>query len=120
MTKRSILLVLSTSPYRGARFAEALDALLVAAAFDQRCSVLLMDDAVYGLLPGQDGEPLGMRTPGRMLTALPDYEVERIYVCEESLAQRQLSGLVPVIPVERLPLAAQAGLIARHDIVWNG
>lgn len=120
MAPRSILLILSSSPYGGTRFAEALDALLVAAAFDQRCSILLLDDAVYGLLPGQDGAPLGVRTPGRMMTALPDYEIDRVYVCEESLARRHLADLQAVVPVERLPLPAQAELIARHDIVWNG
>lgn len=120
MAQRSILLMLSASPYRGARFAEALDALLVAAAFDQRCSVLLTGDAVFGLLPGQDGAPSGVRTPGRMLTALPDYEVDHIYVCEDSLAHRELLEIVPVVPVERVPLSKQAGLIAGHDVVWNG
>ncbi|MBM4203757.1 MAG: sulfurtransferase TusC [Gammaproteobacteria bacterium] len=119
MKNRSILLMLRTSPYRGVRFGEALDALLVAAAFEQRCTVLLLDDAVFALLPDQHGDVLGRRTAAKLLNALPDYEVERICVCEESLAQRGLINFVDTLSATRLTPAQQTALIAAHDIVWN-
>jgi tRNA 2-thiouridine synthesizing protein C len=119
MKTRSILLMLRSSPYHGVRFAEALDALLVAAAFEQRSSVLLLDDAVFALAPDQDGEILGLRTAARLLRALPDYDVERICVCEASLAERGLTGLDVSLPIIRLTPAQQANLIAEHDIVWS-
>ncbi len=119
MNPKSILLLIRTSPYQGAAFGEALDALLVAAAFEQRCSLMLIDDAVYALLPDQDGVILGVRTPGKMLIALPDYEVENLYVCAQSLAQRHLSDTTTVVSVQHISPHDQAELIARHDVVWS-
>ena len=92
---------------------------MVAAAFDQRCTLLLLDDAVFGLLPGQNGSLLGTRTPGRMLTALPDYEVGRICACADSVRERHLQAITPVVPVTFVPRPEQAALLAGHDVVWN-
>jgi len=111
--------MLRTSPYRGVGFAEALDALLVAAAFEQRCTVLLLDDAVFALLPDQHGDVLGRRTAAKLMKALPDYEVERICVCEQSLADRGLTDFDGTLQATRLTLAQQTALIAAHDVVWS-
>lgn len=119
MPQRRILLILRRPPYQGARFAEALDALLVAAAFDQPCSLLLIEDAVFALLPDQDGSLLGMRTAGKLLTALPDYEVRDICVCSRSLVERNLTDTGTVIPVRRLSPEEQVAFITSHDVVWN-
>jgi len=119
MQARRLLLILRRAPYAGVHFAEALDALLVAAAFEQRCAVLLMDDAVYALLHTQRGDLLGLRNAARMLTALPDYEVEHVYACAESLAARNLAPLDASIDVTALGTAEQAALIRAHDVIWN-
>lgn len=119
MMQRRILLILRRPPYHGVQLAEALDALLVGAAFDQPCAVLLIEDAVFALAPGQDGSLLGMRTAGKLLRALPDYEVKEICACSRSLAERNLTEIEPVVPVRRLSPAEQAEYIAGHDVVWN-
>jgi tRNA 2-thiouridine synthesizing protein C len=119
MQRRKLLLILRRSPFQGVLFAEALDALLVAAAFEQHCSVLLMDDAVFALLPAQDAALLGMRQANRMLLALPDYEINQLAVCAASAAARGIDPQAAGFPVRVLSTAEQAALIRDHDVIWN-
>ena len=87
----SMLFIVTDPPYRNQHFIESLETALVAAVFDQQVSLLLKDDAVWGLLPGQDGGTLGRRTVSKVLAALPEYDVHQLYVCGESLAHRGLA-----------------------------
>ncbi|MEZ5596752.1 MAG: DsrE family protein [Pseudomonadales bacterium] len=119
MATGNVLLLLRRSPYDGAWLAEALDAALVAAAFDQRVAVLFLEDAVFALLPDQHGETLGVRSPGKIVQALADYEIDRVYVCSTSLANRRIRPDSLVISAEPLDTVAQGRLIANHGMVWN-
>ena len=72
----SWLYVLSSSPYGSARFNEAIDALLVAGVFEKPTRVLLIDDAVQVLRDHQNAAHLGAKTPGKVITALPYYDID--------------------------------------------
>jgi len=119
MRELKLLLLLRRAPYDGVYVPEALDAALVAAAFELKVSILLLDDAVFGLLPDQRADLIGRRTVGKLLLALPDYEIERVYVCGDSLSSRGLHAGDTVIPVQVLSAGEQAELFGSHDIVWN-
>ncbi len=119
MKKLKLLLMLRRAPYDGVYVPEALDAALVAAAFEMRVSVLLLDDAVFALLTDQRADLIGRRTVGKLLRALPDYEIETLYVCADSLSSRSLQTSDSIIPVCLLSVGEQAELIGNHDLVWN-
>lgn len=119
MRELKLLLMLRRPPYEGVYVPEAIDAALVAAAFELKVSVLLMDDAVYALLPNQQAEQIGRRTVGKLLLALPDYEINTVYVCADSLSSRGLRLSDTEIPIHALSTSEQAELLCRHDVVWN-
>ncbi len=99
---------------------EMLDAMLVAGVFDQAVSVLFLDDGVYQLLTGQQGQQLGTRDVAKAMTALPTYDVERIFVAAESMTARGLAldDLAP--PAQALDAADVRALIAAQDVVLSG
>ncbi|MEQ9003473.1 MAG: sulfurtransferase complex subunit TusC [Pseudomonadales bacterium] len=118
MAPRRILFLLRQPPYATSHALEALEAVLVAGVFDQAVSVLFADDGVWQLLRDQDGDAVGMRTVGRVATALPRYDVNDIYVCGESLRRLGLSPDDLVLPVTLLDGAGQQALIAgQHAVV---
>ena len=119
MRELKLLLILRRTPYEGVYLPEALDAALVAAAFDLKVTILLLDDAVFALLPDQEGSLIGRRTVGKLLLALPDYEINSVYACADSLSTRGMAANDTVIPVSVLTRGEQTDLISRHDIVWN-
>ena len=118
MTKR-ILFLLRQAPYMSGHAIEALESILVAGVFEQQVSVLFKDDGVWQLIDNQDGAELGTRTVSKVVQALPEYDISKLYVCESSLAQRGLGLSDLVLPVVPVALAAQSELLAKQDAVVN-
>ena len=119
MRELKLLLMLRRPPYEGVYLPEALDAALVAAAFDLKVSVLLVDDAVFALLRDQKADLIGRRTVGKLLLALPDYEINSVYACADSLSIRGLLAADIDVPFSVLNLDEQAELLGSNDVVWN-
>jgi tRNA 2-thiouridine synthesizing protein C len=70
---------------------EALEVVLIGAAFEQDVSLAFIDDGVYQLIKGQDTSAIAMKNFSPTYAALGDYEVNKIYVEKESLMERGLS-----------------------------
>lgn len=79
-------------PYGTIYAQEALDLILTGAAFDQQVSVAFIDDGVYQLTREQKPSILKMKHFTRAFAALRDFEIEQIFVENESLQQRALNA----------------------------
>ncbi len=79
------------APYGTIYAWEALEVILIGAAFEQDVSLAFMDDGVYQLTKGQDTTGIGMKNFSPTYSALGDYEITKIYVDKESLEERGLS-----------------------------
>ena len=113
----NILCVVSRPPYQGSHDLELLEAAMVGAVFDMQVSLLFRDEGVWALLDGQDASPLQQRTFSKVLSALPTYEVESLYVCAESLRERGLASAALCMQVTPLSLAEQQQLMAEQHAV---
>ena len=118
-TPKKILYLLRQAPYATSHALEALESALVAGVFEQDVTVLFKDDGVWQLTSNQAGEALSMRTISKIATALPEYDIESLSVCEQSLKERNLASGDLVLPVKVISLAAQAELIGSMDAVVN-
>ena len=78
------------APYGSVYAIEALDVVLIGAAFEQDVKLVFMDDGVFQLTRGQDPRGIGMKPFSKAYAALGDYGVRQIYVDEQSLKQRGL------------------------------
>lgn len=79
------------APYGTIYAWEALEVVLIGAAFDQDVSVMFVDDGVYQLTKGQDTKAIGMKNFSPTYRTLGDYEVKKIYVDRASLEARGLT-----------------------------
>jgi tRNA 2-thiouridine synthesizing protein C len=79
------------APYGTIYAWEALEVVLIGAAFDQDVSVMFLDDGVYQLTKGQDTKGIGMKNFSPTFRTLGDYEVRHIYVDRASLEVRGLT-----------------------------
>jgi len=114
---KKLLCVISQTPYSSSHDIELLEAAMVGAVFEFSVSVLFRDEGVWALLPDQDGTPIGRRTLGKLLKALPTYEIEDLYVCSESLGRFSLQAEALLGNATTLKLEDQAELIASQDAV---
>ena len=79
------------APYGTIYAWEALEVVLIGAAFDQDVSVVFLDDGVYQLTKGQDTKGIGMKNFSPTFRTLGDYEVKKVYVDRASLEARGLT-----------------------------
>ncbi len=70
---------------------ESLEVVLIGAAFEQDVSLAFLDDGVFQLVKGQDTADIGVKNFSPTYRALGDFEVTKLYVEKESLAERGLS-----------------------------
>ncbi len=83
----SVLIISRHPPYNGGKARAALDAVLAFAAFDRPVNLLLTDAGASQLIKNQHSASLGCKNHARMLSALPLYGVEKVYV-ESGSAKR--------------------------------
>ncbi len=113
------LFILRHSPYQGVKLPESLDMVLTFAAFDQPVRVLLLDDGVFLLKSGQNPQQLGLKPVLPLLEALEFYDVEGLWVEQESLLERGLGFDGLALPAKTIKRSEVAGFIAQADVVVN-
>jgi tRNA 2-thiouridine synthesizing protein C len=117
---KSYLFVLRKPAHSGAYVQEMLDSILTTAAFDQKVSILFLDDGVFQLKSGQHPEKAGMKDTAAIFNALEIYDVEDLYAEVESLQERGLKPGNLCLPVQEFYRRDIAGLMKRFDVVFAG
>ena len=97
-TIKKFLYVNRKAPHGSIFALESLEVVLIGAAFDQDISLAFIDDGVYQLMQNQDTSGIGVKNFSATYKALGDYDVNKIYVEQESLELRGLSkdNLLPL------------------------
>jgi tRNA 2-thiouridine synthesizing protein C len=112
---------------------EALEVVLIGAAFDQDVSIAFTDDGVYQILKGQDTLDTGIKNFSPTFKALGDYDIKKMYVDQESLDERGLTidDLMPLTyededddwaekpAINIVTRAEMADLIDESDVLLN-
>lgn len=118
-TIKKFLYVNRKAPYGTIYALESLEVVLIAAAFEQDVSMAFLDDGVYQLKKGQDTQGIGMKNFSPTYRALEGYDVEKLYVEAESLAERGLSEDDLLVPVEVMGREALAALMDEQDVILS-
>lgn len=111
---------MQTAAYGSYRVQEVLDMVLITAAFDQKVSLFLLDDAVFHLKKNQQGKVLNNKDISAIYRSLKLYDIENIYIEQNSLTALGLSLDDLLIPVTLLTRAEFAKTYTAFDFVING
>lgn len=95
---KKFLYVNRRAPYGTIYALEALEVVLIGAAFEQDVSLAFLDDGVFQIIKGQETKGIGAKNFSPIFKALGDYGVTRLYVETESLSERGLTAddLMPI------------------------
>jgi tRNA 2-thiouridine synthesizing protein C len=104
-------------PYGTVYALEVLEMVLISAAFDQDVHVAFLDDGVYQIKKGQDTKELGHKNFSPTYRALEGYDIEKLYVEQESLDERGLTEADLLVPVEVISRADMARLMGEMDVI---
>lgn len=107
------------APYGTVYALESLEVVLIGAAFDQDVSMVFIDDGIFEIKKGQDTAEIGMKNFSPTYRALEMYDVEKLYVSQESLAERGLTEDDLLVDVEVMPDSQIADLMDEQDVIFT-
>ena len=87
----SVAIVMRKAPYGSVYTAEGFRTIMGIAVFEMDLSVVFMDDGVFALLKDQNPAQFDMKPLGDGFPMLRDFDVEKFYVHDVSLAERGLT-----------------------------
>ena len=90
-TTKKFMYIDRNAPYGTVYGLEGLEVVLIGAAFEQEVSMAFIGDGVYQIMQGQDTSGSDMKNFSPTYKALGDYDVNKLYVEQESLEERGLS-----------------------------
>ena len=130
---KKFLYINRKAPHGSIYALESLEVVLIAAAFEQDVTLAFIDDGVFQLLKNQDTKNIGMKNFSATYRALGDYDVNKIYVEQESMDLRGLSkdDLMPLVwededddwaekdSIQIVSSAQLADIIEQQDVILN-
>ncbi len=87
---KKVMIVVRRAPHGTIYVHEALEVMLIVAAYNMEVSVVFIDDGVYALKKGQDTSGLGTKAFMSAFRTLVDWEVENVYVDKSALEARSM------------------------------
>lgn len=117
---KKFMFVNRKAPYGSIYALEILETVLISAAFDQDVHVAFVDDGVYQIKKGCDTKGVEMKNFSSTYRALEGYDIEKLYVEQESLAERGLAESDLVVDVKVISRAEMAKLMGEMDVLIGG
>lgn len=117
--EKRFLYVNRRAPHGTVYALESLETVLIGAAFDQDVSMLFIDDGVYQLKKQQNPEGIEFKNFAKAFRALEMYDVEKLFVEQESLSERGLSTDDLLVDVEVISRSQTKELIDQQDVVLS-
>jgi tRNA 2-thiouridine synthesizing protein C len=116
---KKMMYINRTAPYGTVYALEALEVVLIGAAFEQDVCMVFIDDGVYQLKKNQDTAGIGMKNFSPTYRALEMYDVEKLYVDKKSLEERGLTEDDLLVPVEVMSADELATMMEEQDVVMS-
>jgi len=116
-TEKSCLIINRTAPYGSSHARDALDVALTSGVFEMPLTLLFSGDGVWQLRKEQQPDTIEQKSFAANLCVLPMYDIDRILVCSDAMAQRGLSLDELVLPAESVDAERIRTEIQQHDLV---
>ena len=116
---KKFLFVNRKAPYGTIYALEALEVVMISAAFDQDVSLAFLDDGIFQIVKGQETTFIGMKNFSQTYRALEDFGDTKLYVERESMEARGISESDFIVPAEVISVGEMAELMASQDIILS-
>ena len=98
---------------------EALEIVLIGAAFEQDVSMAFIDDGVFQLKKDQNTDGIDTKNFSKTFSALEMYDVEKLYVEKESLDERGIKEDDLAVDVKVISSSEMKKLITESEVILN-
>ncbi len=116
---KKFLYINRSAPHGTVYAHEALEVVLIGAAFEQDVSLAFIDDGVFQLKKDQDTSEINTKNFSKIFAALEMYDVEKLYVERESLESRGLKEDDLSVDVKVIDSSEMKKLITDSEVIFN-
>lgn len=117
-TQQKIISILNTSaPFGQPNAKDALDIALIMGTYEQKTHLFFQGDGVWQLIPKQTPESIQVKDFLKTFSAFEFYDLENIFVCKQSLVERNLPESFHIENVQVLENNAFANKLSQSDII---
>lgn len=119
MNTKSIAILNTTAPFSTAKAKESLDVALIFGSYEQAPALFFQGDGVWQLINNQTAEAIHSKDFLKTFSAFEFYDIENIYVCQNSLEQRLLSSIFHIDNVTVLAVNEFSEQLKKHDTIFK-
>ena len=116
---KSIAIVNTQAPFSTAIGKEALDAALIFGSYEQATSLFFLGDGVFQVIGDQNASAIEIKDYLKTFSALEFYDIENIYVCQQSLIERDLAETFHIENVQVLAREEFSQRLHQHNMIYR-
>ncbi|WP_448568831.1 sulfurtransferase complex subunit TusC [Thalassotalea ganghwensis] len=117
--KKQFAILNTQAPFSTAHAKEALDVSLILGSYEQSTNLFFQGDGVYQLLEKQSPESINSKNFLKTFSAFEFYDIEMIYVCEQSLIERNLNANFHIDDAQVVSAAKFSELLHQQEVVFT-
>ena len=115
----NVTIVIRNAPFNGQSGQEAVDLILAASTFGQQVSVAFVDDGVFQLCQHQNPAQIQRKHFAKSFGAFEFYDVEDVYVCQQSLSARKIDEHALLVDAQILSTADFSAKLHESEHILN-
>lgn len=116
---KTVAIVNTQAPFSSAAGKEALDAALIFGSFEQAISLFFIGDGVFQMIGDQNASSIAVKDYLKTFSALEFYDIENIYLCKESLNERNLPANFHIDNIHVLAQNEFSQRLHSHHVIYR-
>jgi len=116
---KTIAILNTQAPFSNAAGKEALDAALIFGSYEQATSLFFISDGVFQVIGAQNAAAINVKDYLKTFSALEFYDIENIYVCQQSLTERGLTANFHLDNVQVLSNEDFSQRLHQHNVIYR-
>ena len=115
----TIAIVNTQAPFSSPAGKESLDAALIFGSYEQPTSLFFIGDGVFQMIGNQNADSVEIKDYLKTFSALEFYDIENIYVCQQSLTERNLTAEFHIEHVQVLSTQEFSQRLHQHKVIYR-
>lgn len=117
--EKTIAILNTQAPFSKAAGKEALDAALIFGSYEQPTSLFFISDGVFQVIEAQNATAIDVKDYLKTFSALEFYDIENIYVCQQSLTERGLTANFHLDNIQVLSNKDFSQRLHQHNVIYR-
>ena len=116
---KTVAILNTQAPFSSSVGKESLDAALIFGSYEQAISIFFIGDGVFQVIGDQNASEIEIKDYLKTFSALGFYDIENIYVCQQSLVERSLPENFHINNIQVLTNKDFSQRLHQHNVIFR-